>query len=333
MGCVNQICVSGMAGLNQPCGQINQEMIMCQDGLVCDPTRNVCVRSGVGLDGSTGSFPCQNDLDCPNNQICDQHCINPPGLSERCSQNGRCGIGLECSGSTIIDKDSNVKYQFPQKNIIDMSQTDSGIIFLLDNGDLLRRYHGHLMTITTNVEMDKIVSFGGSLYGLRGDNLYYLNRQNRWIRLDNRDFEMPDQITHISTTIDRQNLWLQGRIISEKRGEMNGLNIINSLMNNHGFLYQNNGFIEPDVIMTVQLSGNDIRNYGRNKLTYLQINPDNSTAIRSPKGDLVTDIVDGILERDGTVTKFGMELNSTVRGVRVLDDGGHFITYPLCMKY
>lgn len=295
LGCVNGICTEGVS--TTPVSST------CQD------STNGCI---VPLNGA-----CSLDSDCGPNAICSNNiCVVAPTLGEPCTSDNRCANNLRCQRNLLLYLNGNIIFPSLADSILDVvsyktedNSNNIKYIFLLENGNILIMENGKYRLRHSTVNLNRILIFGKLLLGLDNNGRLYQRLLNYVDDINNPNFRTwtwkasswaPQDINHITTTLDNNNLWIQSYKYNNT---------------NRGYLYDYNTD-NIKLIRNIPI-GNIRRIFGNNINTYIDINP-NNTAIRYPNGEMIQDIVDGLLMENGELIRVTPDQSNNIRHIRII---------------
>jgi hypothetical protein len=181
----------------------------------------------------------------------------------------------------------------------------SATIFLLANGDVTCEdtAHDRKYKASSNVQLVNIVAFNGYLHGVSDQGTLY--------QLSNKCFPTsswtwtpaawaPEHITHVSATHDASHLWIQ--------------------TSTTGYLFRN--FSGP--IHQEKISGTK-RVYGKDKNTYLVIDPQTFSAVLYPEQRTISDIWYAALSYYDEVVAIHPDERDTYRGLTMVNWKPYYI--------
>ena len=286
-GCLNGVCVSSIANLGDTCNST----VKCATGLTCE--NSVC---RVSTGGS-----CRQTSDCVMDNVCtDGVCVEDSTDDTQSSE--------ESTDDVICLCKSRSKYGYTQyrtmiesisgRTIKDITSLGEYTITIFRDGTMTRDNGETKASIKSSLYLDRIISYGGSLLGLSDGDLYKLNNS---IALHNWEWSLCDwaigNIEHLSVTLDGTHIWLQSPYI-------------NVPDKTRGYLYEG-----EDLVKTYTFQSGIIRVYGRNLLTYLEIDRESSIATRYPDRKTFNGVFDGALTREGDVITVSRNVDVIVRDV------------------
>ena len=209
-------------------------------------------------------------------------------------------------GSKIIDGDGKILFNFRQYKIMGIIGAHGKKVMLSSGNYILISSNDNIDLRMSNLDIESMVYIGqenGILVGLFNGSIYKsaIDGPNiMWEKLN-----AIENITHISSTRDGSNLWLQA--------------------NDTGYLYtfnQETGEFEQDE--TVNLDSGVIRRYGLDKDTFIDITKSNNTALLQPGNRKVSNISDGIVRDDKSLLKISTN-DKTIMGFNHISGVDHLI--------
>ncbi len=347
--CTDGKCTEKLGDLGDVCDGVHPP---CLSFFICDKTTSTheCKIKN--------DFPCSSNNDCISTSFCDfvpsiiipgggsKVCIPKLSSSEICSNNSHCKNN-RCKSNTVYThvrssvsssndpfeikaNDLTGKYSVVGEGIIDIFRFQNLNHLLLDSGSILRDKNNNLGTIFSDRKMTRIETFQGRLVAL-ADNiddrtvLYQLktkcSRRHKtktwkWEKIPWFQFEDTEQVIHIDTTNDGKFFWVQTKSFPD---QLNEFDIVY-----RGYLFDSRG----TPFQIEKFEANNIRVYGRNCLTFMNIDQVKNKAIRHPAEDDIDDVVHGGLSDIGDVIKFG---NTTqYKQVRIIGDDEFVIGNRSC---
>ena len=191
--------------------------------------------------------------------------------------------------------------------VIDVCSYSSATIYLLNNSNIICENENGRWRATNNIKLQRIVSYDGYIYGVSETRtLYKLSNDNfthdrwSWTVVD----WAPYNIMHICTTLDSKALWIQAR--ETERASV------------RGFLYSATGVVFHDV-------GDIKRIYGRDTEHYLDLNPNNNTAVLYPGTTSVNNVYDAGLSYYNEVMSISPSEKQLYRGITIVDWKPYYI--------
>jgi hypothetical protein len=211
------------------------------------------------------------------------------------------------------------------ESAIDVCGYDNSTYVLFKNGNILRltpkdqSKHPSETTykssnISCNILLERILSFGGYLFGVGKGSLYQLDSRTystptwKW----NKCLWAPTNITWVSSTLTGSHLWIQC-----STGKQNNRETC--------YLYQNENSRTPKQVHQVILVGKK-RVYGLDVKSYLEIHLSKHTAIKYPTKNTIDNIVTGALTYDGDIIRISESLSDIISDVRIVHWEPHYIS-------
>lgn len=158
--------------------------------------------------------------------------------------------------------------------------------------------------ITNNIKLRKLVSFAGYLYGLSGGLLYTLTNEQlvknnwNWTKVN----WAASNINTISASLDSSVLWIHdGR---------------------YGYIYTNPGTIRSKIEYPKHMK----RVYGKDGVSYIDIDQNIFRANIHPTGASMNDIYDGVMNYDGSVVAITPTQKDTYRGIVLVNWRPYYLT-------
>lgn len=280
---------------------------------------------------------CKEDKDCGSGYLCDKasgdeygYCQAIPTVGEMCTALAhRCGTDETCERARVIDRLGNdlfphVKYSIRDLADLRIFDDNNEVVLLLEDGNFITDRDGRLKFIHSKINMDLIVPFNTTLYGISNGILYRLKEKHfhhkyhgthHWSWIEQS--WAPSDIVHISHTSDGQYLWVQNKVVE-------------GVPDSEGYLYkQPDDFDdEPIFIEKVELKG--LRNYGSSINAYVEFNSKRCIGTLFPRRLPISNICYGSVLSNGGLFKIGRKDRVKYRFTRIFNQAGVFITHRLC---
>jgi hypothetical protein len=179
------------------------------------------------------------------------------------------------------DKKFQIRGEVLSGEYIDVCSYSNSIIYVKRDGTIIRKMKMFNtfteFTITSDIKVEQLAQFNGYLYCSSRGYLY---------KLDNNSFSSSNwtwiscpwvepTILFICSTHFGKELWIQ----NETRG----------------FLYQQNGRLDPVLVQTVDITPNKTRVYGNNRDSYLELDFTKHTSVYSMTNSITNNVKTGIL--------------------------------------
>lgn len=272
----------------------------CLDGLTCEG--GFCK---VPLDG-----PCTINTDCvieATDGCVDNICSNGSNnssttndtITNPCTDTS-CSPGMICALSRITNLNNDDLFPYINVSIADITMSGNKIYLLHDNGQITIISSNKNKTVqnklgrSTGTHLIEILSIGNKMFGLDNQGRLFLRVLRDKSQNITGEYENPNiwkwyfanwamfPITHMSRTLDDSYIWFQN--------------------NSRGELYKIDYRLDIKLDMIEENLQGLIREYGRSKNTYLELDTINHTAIRYPMNDLLEDVyAAAIMENGDTV--------------------------------
>ena len=312
----------------------------CLDGLSCE---SGSCRVPVG-----GS--CDINTDCVS--AATNGCVNgPPGsLTGICSSGGMttddymdtimpactnnsCSAGMICEPSRITNLQDEDLFPFVDSSISDITMSGNKIYLLQENGNIMvigsdkRKVVQNKLGRTTGSHLVQILSIGNKMFGLDSQGKLFLRVLRDKARNITGEYENPNvwkwyfanwamfPITHMSRTLDDSYIWFQN--------------------NSRGELYKIDYRLDIKLDMIEENLNKLIREYGRSKNTFVELDNQRHTAIRYPLGDEIYDVYAATLMENGQLVAIYRDLANDYVKVKMIGTNELaepvFITKRLCL--
>ena len=280
-----KICLGPAGGFDQPCKLDDPNT--CAAGLQCDPQVMVC-KYMEGQD-------CHCSSDCISGLACiEGMCMQYQELGQYCHNHEHCIGDSKCQSSKVIDANNNdIIVDMLYKHCIDIVNYKDGKLLLLDNGKLNFKYKGQISSVQARIIDDNVIQniiskinrisiFNNILYGLIGTKLYkcisdkitYIN----WQLVEG----LPANIKHISHSLDHKILYIQ-----YPQPKVHGKDL--------GVIYD----INLNQVNEFTLNSRIIREYGLNKLSYIEYDTEHLVVTSYPKKQKITKVKRVTIDKNG----------------------------------
>lgn len=327
----SRLCVAGTTCINGNCKADVGEF--CNVTKDCGPKAiecvdNICITAEMmnllaptsnsvsvgGLDGVYDQDPLPEYSDAQNCECQDRH-----------SHGRLCPRGKLCSGSSVI-LNGIKKYQFGEHKILDvlelttLLQIDgngplgSTVWILLENGTIMQDFNENIMSISSNIQPDRLFMLGSTVIGATSNGVMYQLDSRSMTTVTGGSIRRLDwipvrwasnNIVHVSTSLNGVWLWTQ----SSHRGGSTGR------------LYNMTDLFEsvPRLVKTEQMTGRIFRIYGENNDAHTNVNPINATGQSDVDGliQVIPLMVDGAMSSFNQIIRITPEDNHRIWSIRV----------------
>jgi len=302
----NQVLVDGecKAGQLSPCNQTSD----CAPNLECTVDKTCNTPALLGVLPPVPVSVVENFTDVSSDSE-----VNSVGDVREVPFDVRSAETLESGGGVISTPYQEVDGRFYCKGIsevdgtavIDACSYSTGIVFLLDNGNIIYQENSQRVKVGNNVKLIRIVNFAGYVTGLSLDGKIYTcsdanSQLAEWTWNRVTWAQLPKDIIYINTPYDGKRLAVQDKT--------------------SGYVFNESGGL-----VNVYRAVNEIRIYGRDFFSYATLNFDTNSAKLVPSGRQILNIVDLAFDYHGEILTIPLQDKGTYKRIAMVNWKPYFV--------